>query len=296
MLKSIQIFIYIFLIQKTFQAVIKETEHQTKQRLLPAVEVLIGASGFLSGFLLESNETKWKANPNYAPAFYDIIKNKKLKELELLMVYMKTYTKDITNKCKIAMKKEHKENEHYNNLILRCQLWGKFVLKSLPTTIYFFKPKYALRNFFTLIKSGVIQLEELDEDQDLKETLNTIFFDTLTLEIAMSKIKTENHYVDFNLILGFYGNNFKNIFDDILIHKKILRIPKLMKSEERAIFDKFLNVSPEAAEKEEERLIKEMKVEPVDGFEETTYKNLYRYYKIGWLEPLFNFNSMLKYF
>lgn len=277
-----------------------ENHHIIKTRQLLGLQMVLGSTLFLLGnYELSSNpnEDTWKKNTNYSPMFYHIIKNKKLKELELLMFYMKTYTKDITNKCKIAIKKDLGNNKHYKNFILRCQIWGRFVLKNLPMSIYFFKPKYAFRNFYTLVKSGSLDFDELNEEKILEEEINEIFFNTISSEIAFSSEQSEKMtYIDFKVILDFYGQNFEKMFEDLLEKKEIQRTKIYLDKETRNYLDEYYKINKDIVDKEDKRIKDEIRSEPIDGFENSTCKNLYRYYQIGWLEPLFNFNSLLKFF
>ena len=270
------------------------------ERQLTGLEIVLGSSIFLLETYnlskIEKSE-EWKKNVKYSPMFYSIIKNNKLKELELLMFFLKTYTKDITNKCKITIKKDLSENQYYKNLILRCQIWGRFVLRNLPLSIYFFKPKYAFRNFYTLIQSGAIDFEELNEEKILEEEINEIFFNTLAKEIALSQESEElTTYIDFKVIFDFYGENFEKIFEDLLNENKIVRKTILLNKRERNVLDKYYGIDTEVVTKENDRIKNKVEAEPKDGFEDATCDNIYRYYQIGWLEPLFNFNSLLKFF
>lgn len=247
-----------------------------KERILPPNEITadqtnFGSSSFLLGFILHGhlnqNEPTLSSN-EYNPIHFILVKEKKTKELEVLVTYMKTYQKDLTLACKMAMTAALKILSRPELLFYkqRCVFWGDTVFKYLPMSMKLYNIEHALKYFYFLQKAKGISINkslresldeaDIEEIEDLEEReielkrfaeaeeRNQIFFDTLGNAINNVLLEKEDiALLKFNLIQRFYGPNFAGIFYKTILDDeyRLSRKEIQLSISEQSILDALFN-------------------------------------------------------
>ena len=120
--------------------------NQSRYLLKEGEELSFGSTQFLAEMYLSSMVYKGEATiegVKYNEIFQKIIQQKNFSQLDLLLIYMKTFQKDVTNKCKKIFFKEIKDirvnKEVKKQFMIRCNFLGEFALKYLPLNVLFFE-------------------------------------------------------------------------------------------------------------------------------------------------------------
>lgn len=317
----------LFLLSILAQTALSANKISLKERKLPAeelnsVQATLGAGAFLLGFLIQdmmSESTDEISANNYNPLFFNIINEKKTKELELLVTYMKTYQKDLNNACRMVfnIKKSTYEAEVLKKLKDRCDLWTAHVFKLISLNFKFFHIEFAYKYFFYLQKSKAIPIavllgEALDENvlidaqpeeiefeekrRAIAENINELFFTTLG-KVIDEVLNGEDSIIHskFHLIQRFYGSNFVKIFAQILDDNyRIIRKTVDLNEFEQSALDTMFQVPVDQILQEKERVengevlynIHDLDIKGV------TSDNLYRFYGSSYEEPFYRVNAM----
>lgn len=282
--------------------------------------VPMGASSMLIGYIYNSvihPKEGQEANfdTRYSEMYFELInRNDRYKELELLTYYAMTYKKDITNKCKLSIKmylgaSEIGSEAEIKEFFKLCKKFGEFVYENLHLSPSFYKINYAFTYYAQSLEKELMwkrvgvskmKMHNVDDeliDQESKKELKKrerlkLLAAILEQAIAssgksMKEIKLK-YSVDFSLINQFYTQYFEKIFRDVLASGKIVRSVKKVHPNNYKDLDLEYGIDEEVVEAENQRIDDEEIVAVVDNFDDCNKNSLYRFYQVGWLEPLLN--------
>ena len=291
----------------------KEAASTTEPLILgmsPATKYL-GTSSFLFSNLvaIASSTNENALSPSsYNPLFMYLKDQKRTEELEVLMIYMKTYEKDIVNKCSMAMRmRKHEakiDTESMDYLLVRCAYWGRTVFNYLHMNFLFYDLDFAFETFYKLINNGGVNMD-LGEAEDQFKARNELFFQILGKEIVEAMIinigaqagilpKTHRRHKTiagkFSAIQSHYGPSFLKIFESVLDSDVALRRRKVVLGDyKQLLLDRTLGISQLASAAERRR------VEQGTLFDDNKHSikgrsadSLYRYYGKDWDVPFFD--------
>ena len=309
------------------QTALSANKISLKERKLPAEEVnsvqaTLGAGAFLLGFLVHGLMTEsddGMSAEEYNPLFFNIIKEHRTKELELLVTYMKTYQKDLNNACRIVfnIKKNNYEPVMLQKLKARCDLWTAQVFKLIPLNHKFFNIEFAFKYFYYLHKSRAIPIEvmlgeatdpallnDADEETRLNQldilekakVVNQIFMIALS-KIINETLRGEDSIVHsrFHLIQRFYGPEFIKIFKQILDDKyKVIRKTIELDEFEQEALDTMFMIPADRVREEKERIEKGSHPRNINymDLKSVSPGNLYRFYGNSFDKPFNDVGAM----
>lgn len=295
------------------------TDLLTTQTATAAV-ASIGASALLLNYI-SSNTAKKKSveeepfTPQYNEMYFTLVNtNKRHKELELLTYYANTYRKDLTNKCKIAVKLylstsgigEESEIKEFFKL---CKRFGNFAFDNLHLSQSFYKINHAFYYFVQSVEKELMwervstnkmrkaQMEDEIIDEKAKDELKrrerlkllTAILDQAIQNSGKTMEEMERQYsVDFSLINQFYNGYFYPLFKDVLNTNKLQRNVKEIREDDNVNLDLLYGIDEEVKKAEDERISYDENVAVVDNFDDCGVMSLYRFYQVGWMEPLIN--------
>lgn len=261
-----------------------------------------GSTSFLATMIIKKllSENKMGFDPEtYNELFYGVINNNRSKELELFIIFMKTFQKDFSNKCKMAMLKNI-ENLQTNGdkkfFMVRCEFISEVVFKYLHMSILFFNLEYVFKVIKQMIGSDTI-LMTFDEENSLQgKTRNLKFFNVL--EEVISKAvddEAQNNWLAnrFEMINNFYGPHFMMIFsglidEDFMLHRHVIKLNQ----DQRQMKDLAFNVPQNIVDAEEIRIAQQRVLGGVDfDVYGVGYKNLYRFYGQNFETPVYDVNE-----
>ena len=263
---------------------------------------VFGSTSFLATMILKKllSENKMGFDPEtYNELFYGVINNNRSKELELFIIFMKTFQKDFSNKCKMAMLKNI-ENIQTNGskkfYMVRCEFISEVVFKYLHMSILFFNLEYVFKVIKQMIGSDTILMTFEEENALQGENRNLIFFNVL--EEVISKAvddEAQNNWLAnrFEMINNFYGPHFMMIFSGIIdenfmLHRHVIKLSQ----DQRIMKDLAFNVPQNIVDAEEIRIAQQRVLGGVDNdVYGVGHNNLYRFYGQNFETPVYDVNE-----
>lgn len=270
-----------------------------------------GSTSFLALMALKKQVSDDFNPSHHTPSFYNelffnaVTKDRK-KELELLLIYMKTFQRDFRSKCKMAMLTKVVSLQNLRSAealraakapyFARCNIFADEVFRRLHFNPLLFNLDFIVRSFRVLLKNGsfMFYVEE-DSEQELTKTRNDAFMAVLEeMAAEAEKYDSERGWVArrFNMINYFYGPHFPAIFGQIIdrtttkIRRLIVELDKMT----QVAFDESFFVPPVNCQQEKERVLAKRVDHTHPGVDrlETHYSHLFRYYGASAYHPFYN--------
>lgn len=295
---------------------VQTSEFSEQLSKISKTDIAFGAASFLAGFMYKFMRTAvvQQALENYSEIYRRFSQdNTKHKELELLTYFARTYQKDITNKCKIAVRIRLSLNEeNYESELMEyyelCQQWGRHIIENIHQTEGFYDVDKAFEFYIMSVERELnwsyVELKkmkkdpslQIKEDMDSKEKENrqrakrkVQLISFLEAQKNLSDRHAPNVYeypIDFSLVKAFYSKSFEYLFEDMFDHGKLDRCTIYLNSKGVKYFDELYSISNEQVQGEEERMEEGSNVSVVDNFEDAGVNTIYKYYQAGWMQPL----------
>lgn len=261
-----------------------------------------GSTGFLGEMFLKKRlaDSSGTYSPEqYNSFFFNVVNGGAKKALELFLVYMKTFQKDFSNKCKMAMLKniaDIRTSGEQPFYLARCEFVAETVFRYLHTTVMFYNIEYIIKTIHVLVDSETVLMVFEGESEEVRVARNKAFFVVLERAIAEALLGDEDsmNWVSqrFAMINDFYGPNFMPIFtgfidsDEHAIHRHEIGLRR----RDQDLMDWGFQVHPILAQMDNRRLAERTENEHVDnrGIYDVSYRNLYRYYGNNFDKPFYD--------
>jgi hypothetical protein len=242
----------------------------------------------------------------YNELFYEVITKDRKKELELLLVYMKTFQRDLRSKCKMAMLtklsllqnlgSEEEFSQAKAPFFARCNTFAEEVFRRLHMNVLFFNLNFIVQSFRVLLKNGSVLFYVVGEtDNELIKTRNEAFMATLEVMAAEAeKPDKERGWVAkrFNMIDFFYGPHLPALFGQILNQKtrQVKRLKVELSLKDQRLYDTAFFVDPMNSFWENMRVKSKIRdtTHPEPDFTDLDYTNLFRYYAESAYTPFYD--------
>ena len=102
---------------------------------------VVGVGSYMLGYIT-GDHSYWSTANDYCEAVKILHNKDKSKELEVLLMFQKTFMRDLENKCKIVFRKlnEDEITDTYKKMARICKLFAKFSYKHLAMSDKFYLP------------------------------------------------------------------------------------------------------------------------------------------------------------
>jgi len=269
---------------------------QTKQPKQSA----FGSASFIASMYLKkalADSTGDFDPSNYNQMIYEVIGRGRKKEMELFLIYMKTYQKDLSNKCKMAMLKgiaDIRTSGEQPYYLARCEYVAETVFRSLHMSLMFYNLEFLIKTLRVMVKAETILMVFEGENEEQGKTRNQKFFEVLERVIAEVVLGDNLGWLArrFDLINSFYGSHFMGIFTGFIDDSEyqIHRHEIALNSVNQWLLEWGYDVPEIMTQLEFKRLGEEKEYEYADtkGMRDISWRNMYRFYGKDFDKPFYN--------
>lgn len=292
------IFLALTLIASSVTAMVLKPRRLTQSR--PDKSSPFGSTGFLASMYLKKSlaDSTGDFDPsNYNELIYNVIGHARKKELELFLIYQKTFQKDLSNKCKMAMLKgvaDIRTSGEQPYYLARCEFVAETVFRNLHMSSMFYNLEFIIKTIRVMVRAENILMVFEGETEQQQVARNAKFFEVLEKVIAEVVLGSDLSWLArrFDMINAFYGPHFMAIFSAFIDDSEyqIHRHEIGLNPGNQELLEWGYNVPEILSTLEAKRLYKQERYtgagdEDVYG---VTERNLYRFYGVDYNKPFYN--------
>lgn len=295
----ISIFMTLSLLAAFARAMVLEPRRLSKGAVLPKTSKF-GSASFLAAMILKKTmaDSTGSFDPEvYNELFYGVVTHGRKKELELFLIFMKTFQKDLSNKCKMAMLKgveDIRTSGEQRWFLARCEFVAETVFRYLHTSIMFYNIEYIVKTLRILVNSETVLMLFEGEAEEERQARNKKFFEVFERVVAEATLSDNMDFVArrLDVINTFYGPHFMGIFtamiDDSEYQLHRHQIP--LNPANQMLLDWGFDVPDILRQLEYKRLSEERPNSAADDGDVygVTWSNLYRFYGRDFSKPFYN--------